>query len=142
MRVPSGVGRSEIGINLTPMIDVVFQLIIFFLVSSRMAKQEAQMELPLPVADHGVASRPEEGRRLTLNILAGGGLVLAGRHIEVGELPTRLAEVMRAEQGRIELRIRGDRQVPYAHVEPVLRACAQVGVWDVKFSVYRRDEVR
>ena len=53
MRIPRRLGSGEIGINMTPMIDVVFQLLIFFLVSNHIAKQEAQMPIPLPVADSG-----------------------------------------------------------------------------------------
>ena len=45
--------KQDPEINLTSLIDVVFLLIIFFLVSSHLAKQESQLELPLPVADSG-----------------------------------------------------------------------------------------
>ena len=45
--------RDEAGVDLTPLIDVVFLLIIFFLVSSHLAKQEGQLELPLPEAESG-----------------------------------------------------------------------------------------
>ena len=47
MRVPSNLRSGSLGFNMTPMIDVVFLLIIFFLVSSHLAKQEVQMPLPL-----------------------------------------------------------------------------------------------
>ena len=49
MRVPRLAQRSAVGINMTPLIDIVFQLLIFFLVSSRLSQQESQMALPLPV---------------------------------------------------------------------------------------------
>ena len=53
MRVPSRVLSHQVGFNMTPMIDVVFQLIIFFLLSSHLAKQETQLPLPLPEAISG-----------------------------------------------------------------------------------------
>jgi biopolymer transport protein ExbD len=142
MRVPSTIGRSDIGINLTPMIDVVFQLIIFFLVSSHLVKQEAQMALPLPVADSGQKPADESAKRLTLNVLADGALVLAGRQIEGHELASRLEEASAERSGQLEVRIRGDRTVPYRFVEPILVACARAGLWDVKFSVYRPEDLR
>jgi len=142
MRLPTTIGRSNIGINLTPMIDVVFQLIIFFLVSSHLVKQEAQMALPLPVADSGQETAEEAGKRVTLNVLSDGSLVLAGRHVVSDELASRLREVAVRQQGPPEIRIRADRTVPYRFVEPVLTACARAGLWDVKFSVYRSEGVR
>jgi biopolymer transport protein ExbD len=142
MRVPSLVGRADVGINLTPMIDVVFQLIIFFLVSSHLAKQEAQMVLPLPVAETGEKPIDSTVKRLTLNVLADGSLVLAGRHVPGDELASRLAAALREQnEAGLEIRIRGDRDVEYRFVEPVLIACAKAGVWDVKFSVFRPEDV-
>lgn len=142
MRVPTTIGRSNIGINLTPMIDVVFQLIIFFLVSSHLVKQEAQMALPLPVADSGQEPADETGKRLTLNVLSDGSLLLAGRHVQGEELASRLGDVAGQQSSPLEIRIRADRTVPYRFVDPVLTACARAGLWDVKFSVYRSEDVR
>ena len=54
MRVPSSTNRRAVGANMTPMIDVVFLLIIFFLVSSHLARQENHLPLDLPIAStHG-----------------------------------------------------------------------------------------
>ncbi len=135
MRVPSHLHRGDVAFNMTPMIDVVFLLIIFFLVSSHLAKQEAQMELPLPVAESGDLPAPAPSRRLTLNVLASGELRLSGRVIEPDQLQSRLAEARgRAGQG-FEVRIRSDRNVPYRHVEPLMLACARVGIPQVTFAV-------
>ena len=43
MRIPARAISGDVGFNMTPMIDVVFQLIIFFLLSSHLAKQETQL---------------------------------------------------------------------------------------------------
>ena len=53
MRTPNHTQDGGVHFNMTPMIDVVFLLIIFFLVSSHLAKQEVHLELPLPAADSG-----------------------------------------------------------------------------------------
>ena len=66
---------------MTPMIDVVFQLIIFFLLSSHLAKQETQLALPLPAAESGRPTQPSEQPRLTVNVLADGTLLVAGRPV-------------------------------------------------------------
>jgi biopolymer transport protein ExbD len=124
------------------MIDVVFQLIIFFLLSGHLAHQEAQMPLPLPVAQSGFKSEQEAARRVTINVQGDGALLLAGKPVDADDLQARLRARV-AETGRdLEVRIRGDRHVPYRHVEPILLACARAGLWNVTFAVYRREDVR
>ena len=58
MRSVSNLARGSVSFNMTPMIDVVFLLIIFFLVSSNLAQQEVHLEIDLPDAASG--NRPQE----------------------------------------------------------------------------------
>ena len=120
---------------MTPLVDVVFLLIIFFLVSSHLARQETQLELDLPTAASGreeeMASRP----RVTINVRADGQILLGSTPTQGDELAHRLRyEVERAPRD-LEVRIRGDRNVPYARIEPILLACAETGIWNVSFAV-------
>ncbi|MEY4178307.1 MAG: hypothetical protein RLY70_1881 [Planctomycetota bacterium] len=137
MKVPQFAQRSAVAINMTPLIDVVFQLLIFFLVSSRLAHQETRMELPLPVAEGGTESLPDDPRpRVTLHVLANGQWWLVGRPVAVAELPERLRSVVAEHGPEVELRVRADREVPYRHIEPMLAACARAGLGNVTFAVY------
>jgi biopolymer transport protein ExbD len=143
MQVPRQNQRSEIGINMTPMIDVVFQLLIFFLVSSHIAKQEAQMPLPLPIADSGTEDEESQRPRVTINVLPDDQLLMAGKPIVANQLPERLRDVIGQEGQDVEIRIRCDRRVAYRNVEPILMGCAQAGIWNVAFAVYHsKDAVR
>lgn len=140
MRIPQLLRSSEIGINMTPMIDVVFQLLIFFLVSNHIAKQEAQMPLPLPVADSGAEEDLENRPRVTINVLPGNELLLAGKPVTQAELPERLRTAVSEEGIDVEIRIRSDRRVPYGAIEPILLSCAQAGIWNVAFAVYHSQD--
>ncbi len=146
MRVPTSYRRRPIGFNMTPLIDVVFLLIVFFLVSSHLVKQEAQMPLPLPTADSGPTAVDEQGERIIVNVLAGGRILLAGNVVVRDELAKRLRNELQRFQGEhkdrddLEVRIRSDRRVPYANVEPILLSCARAGIWNVTFAVYRKGE--
>ena len=142
MRIPNFSKGGEVGFNMTPMIGVVFQLIIFFLVSSHLAKQEVQFKLPLPTAQSGLKDKPTEKPRLTVNVLADGTLLLAGRQVTAEELRARLAERQNDLGKDVEVRIRGDRTTAYKHVEPVMLACARSGIWNVSYSVFRKEDVR
>ncbi len=139
MRVPNHLARSSPSFNMTPMIDVVFLLIIFFLVSSHLARQEVEMELDLPAAQTGQDTDPADmTRHIVVNVLPEGEIVVAGRSLD----PDALSEMIAYESRRgrtpgepLEVRIRSDRQAPYSTVEPIMRACARAGVWRVTFAV-------
>ncbi len=142
MHVPTNLRSGELGFNMTPMIDVVFLLIIFFLVSSHLARQETQMALPLPGADSGEAAPQDERPRVTINVRGDGTLMLAGHRVQAEQLQQRLRQRLADSGASLEVRIRGDRQVPYGSVEPVMLACARAGIWNVTYAVYRREDVR
>ena len=101
------------------MIDVVFLLIIFFLVSSHLARQESQLELDLPTAASGEDDLDQETPRLTVNVKADGTLSLAGRPILKEQLKDRFIEARTKSGDNIEVRIRGSRMTPYAEIEPI-----------------------
>jgi len=122
---------------MTPMIDVTFLLIVFFLVSSHLARQELQIELNLPDAVTG--QRPQEAaRRVVVNVLSEGTIQTGGRVVNRDQLQ-RIFGVERAQAGNeLEVRIRSDREVPYRFVEPIMVAAARAGVWKVTFAVVER----
>lgn len=130
--------RPSVSMNMTPMIDVVFLLIIFFLVSSHLARQETQLELDLPTAASGNETDDLSKRRVTINVLPTGEVMLGGEALAKPQLVERLAYEQAAAGGELQVRIRGDRAADYATVEPVLVSCAEAGVWDVTFAVYQQ----
>ena len=140
MRIPDRGRSGALKFNITPMIDVVFQLIIFFLVTNHLVKQEEQLQLPLPVAASGSEPVEEDIPRLTINVLEDGTLMLAGRTLTPDDLRNRLREKVREIGTSLQVRIRSDRSAPYRFVEPILLACAGAGVWDVSFAVYRTED--
>ncbi|MFN6130013.1 MAG: ExbD/TolR family protein [Planctomycetota bacterium] len=135
MRIPSYRGTSRVAINLTPMIDVTFLLIIFFLVSSHLAKQENFLPLDLPSATSGIgdfSSRPT----LTIQVPREGTYQIGGVNMDLNQL--RSAILARAEtegDKPIRIRIRTDQTVPYAAISKLLKTIALTGNSDVVFSV-------
>jgi biopolymer transport protein ExbD len=138
MRIPARQISSQVGFNMTPMIDVVFLLIIFFLLSSHLARQEQQLPLPLPAAVSGRIEAADERPRLTVNVLADGTLLVASRAVGAGDLGQLLAERRALHGEELQVRIRADRGVAYRRVEPVLLACVKAGIWNVAYVVQQR----
>ncbi len=140
MRSPQYKPNRKYGFNMTPMINVVFLLIIFFLVSSHLARQESQLELELPVATQGNEDVDQQTPRITVNVKADGSLWLAGRPIASDQLKERFMAARDKEGGDIEVRIRGSRTAPYSTVEPIMLACTGAKIWKVTYAVYREDQ--
>jgi len=139
MRAPVYRPVVRYGFNMTPMIDVVFLLVIFFLVSSHLARNETQVKLELPIAQSSSDDIPLEIPRITVNVKPDGSLWVAGRSIAAEKLEPLLQSAKTKEGGEIEVRIRGSRQAPYANVEPILLACTKSGIWNVTYAVYKEE---
>jgi biopolymer transport protein ExbD len=148
MRIPCSLRHGEVGCDMTPLVDVVFLLIIFFLVSSHLAKQESQLPLPLPAADSGSEAIDDQTPRVIVNVKEDGTILLAGTPVSQPDLERRLAfeadqHASNTSAGKtdLEVRIRSARSVPYRRVEPIMLAAARAGIWNVTFAVYRREDV-
>jgi len=143
MRVPRNLSPGSVGFNMTPMIDVVFLLIIFFLVSSHLARQEVQLELDLPGAATGHRPDEDEVRRVVVNVLPRvqpeGRIMVGGRLMNADRLARLIGYESHHSRRPLEVRIRSDRRVPYRVIEPIMIACARSGVWNVTFAVVAGD---
>jgi biopolymer transport protein ExbD len=142
MKLPNHVDSSALRFNMTPMIDVVFLLIIFFLLSSHLARRESQVELSLPTATSGEEAWEDTVPRVTVNVLADGSILFGGRKVTVSELDSRLLAARQELGDRTEMRVRADRDVAYRHISSILAATSRSGVWNVTFSVIRPEDAR
>ena len=137
MRAPSTNNRRPVGANMTPMIDVVFLLIIFFLVSSHLARQENRLPLELPVAASFDPANPERAP-LTISVNSNAEWFVAGNVVDKDSLATILSDLNSREGVNASVRIRTDGGVQYRFVEPILRAAVKAGVTDATIAVRER----
>lgn len=142
MKTPHRTVSRAVGFDMTPMIDIVFQLIIFFLLTGHMVKQEAHMQLALAAAASGQEQENDEQPRVTINVQSDGQVFLGSGRLSAEELGPRLKEKLEESGQGLEVRIRSDRRAPYRLVEPVLLACARAGVWNVTIAVIRPEGAR
>lgn len=137
MRVPNYLENRRFSFNMTPMIDVVFLMIIFFLAHIELDSQEQGMPLDLSLGVTGAAQADEKQRRLTINVDEEGRVFVMGDELTKAQL-TQIVEERFAEFGEdLEVRIRASRKVPYGRVNPVMIACTDSGVWNVKYAIVR-----
>lgn len=124
---------------MTPMIDIVFLLIIFFLVSSHLSRQETRH--PVTLAEASSGELPEaDASPITLTLDADSQLFFGGEPITLDQASSRIRPRITGRQADAasksnKVRIRIDRVVPYADVEAVLRQLADLGIRDVAIVV-------
>src|SRR3954467_9379730 len=82
-------------INLTPMIDIVFNLIIFFMVSTRFTEVERKVDLSVPQVGGAAARLNEVNRGHTINVHRDGTLALDGQTVNLEQLRTQLNALQR-----------------------------------------------
>lgn len=134
MKLPHRERSPGLSMNLTPMIDVVFLLNIFFLVASYYVRHEQVDPVDLPLASQG----EEEGAaasRLVITVLADGRYLIGGESDTIETIEHRMRELRAESPQTAELRLRTDRQSEYADLEPLLLKAADAGLTRIRFSV-------
>lgn len=113
-------------VEMTPMIDMVFLLLIFFLVATTFQKAEREMQIALPFAS---AAGPISAslRELVVNVDVEGKIFVAGRRVEADDLRGMIAEAVAVNPGQ-KVSVRGDRETAYANIVRVLDICKAEGV--------------
>lgn len=138
MRLRSFPKKTEAGkINLTPMIDVVMVLIIFFLIVGQLASDRLE-PVDLPYAQ--TAALPEPADPVLIHVVRRDGAVRVlsqGVELDTPGLESMLRETMALSPNR-PVRVRADRALPYSEVKPVLDACRAAGVAAVSLATEGR----
>ena len=120
-------------LNLTSMIDVLFLLIIFFMVATKFDEMERNIEVAVPqVAQAGESTPPKHP--LVVSVLPDGHLELDGTVVTAEELTSRLAAA-RTPLTEPTVVIRGDAKCAFQHVADALGACKQAGISELGITV-------
>ncbi len=124
---------DEPTLNLTAMLDVLFLLIIFFMLGTRFVDAERNIKLNVPqVVDKGaLASTPT---RFTVNVYPDGRIILDQEPVSLEQLTARLT-VARRQHGEPSVLVRGDGNDKYQRMVTVLNACKQAGIKNLGISV-------
>ncbi len=135
MAVKIDTGKALASLNLTPLIDVVFLLLIFFLVATKLAQEERELDIPLPEAAEArpLINRPPE---VYVNIDAGGRYVVSGQTLSLEELTKVLVSAWNANPGRVSVVIRADRRCPWDFVVAAINACLKANIRDYRATAW------
>ena len=119
--------------NLAPMIDVVFLLLIFFMVATTFVEREKEMAVDLPQAESG--EEPSETPDIVIiNILQDGTIKVDGQVLDVQALLSYLERVAR-KNPETPVDIRGDQGMEHRHLVAAMDACQKNGLTNLAIGV-------
>jgi biopolymer transport protein ExbD len=124
---------EEPGLPLTPLIDIIFILLIFYISISRMNQADSQLSVRIPTASAGETPSRTIGD-VVINVGQDGTYLVNNQNLDAIQLRDRLARLAAIVPGQSVI-IRSDGQAAWDAVCAVLDACALADIWNIKFAV-------
>jgi len=119
-------------VDMTPMIDVVFQLMIFFIVTIKLS-QDINPDVRLELTKHGPLFKGDDPRTIVVEIDRRGYLSSHGAYMSK-ETFRRIMKNRYNRMGTFPVLIRGDRRTRHQDVRAVMDICTEIGIWRISFA--------
>lgn len=121
--------------QMAPMIDIVFLLLIFFIVTWQFTRSETEIDVAVPTASEGTTLTRPRGE-IIINILADGTIRVDSATLDHPQLEQRLASIAAQFESQ-PVRIRGHGDVTYQKIVDVINTCQKAGIWNISFATQR-----
>lgn len=125
-------------LELAPMIDVVFLLLIFFIVTWQFARFERDMDISVPAAEEAKNEDRQMGE-IIVNVREDGSIVLNGRVVSENELLGKLQAISEAYPDQAVI-LRGSSEASFQAIINVLDQIKKAGIWNVAFATTKPKE--
>lgn len=127
---------EPIGFQLAPMLDVVFLLLIFFVVTQKFILNEQDLKVKVPTAPKSTEETSRAIDEIIINAREEDGelVITIDREVFTREKLSALLKRMVAVNPNQPVRIRGDADMSWQKMADVISTCSQAGVWNVSFS--------
>lgn len=133
-----GGGEEEPGLPLTPLIDIIFLLLIFYISIGRIQQVESQIALTLPTARSAESPQQSIGD-VIINVETDGSITVNNQAMNLETLETRLKRLAEVFPGQSVI-IRSDGEASWNEVCRVLDVCSVADIWNIKFAVLPEEE--
>ena len=119
-------------LELAPMVDVVFLLLIFFIVTWQFARFERDMDISVPAAEE-TTDEPRNVGEIIVNVQEDGSIVLNGLEVSEEELLAKLKSISEAYPDQAVI-LRGSSEANFQAIINVLDEIKKAGIWNVAFA--------
>jgi biopolymer transport protein ExbD len=124
-------------LNLTSMLDVTFMLLIFFLVGTKFAEMERDIQLHVPAVAENAALTEAPAKRV-VNVYPDGQITLDREPVTLEQMRERLAAARR-QYADLGVLVRGDGAADFQTVANVLNECKRAGISELAIAVRLTD---
>ena len=126
--------NEDVSLDMTPMIDVVFQLIIFFVVTLKMT-DDKDTSIKLADGRNGIVLTQDElpPSQLTIDVAKSGRVSMSNITMSNAMIMDAVKKRVRAYGTDFPCMIRADKETPHKYVADVMNLCAAAGMWKVSF---------
>lgn len=119
-------------LELAPMIDVVFLLLIFFIVTWQFARFERDMDISVPAAEEAENTDRQKGE-IIVNVRKNGDIILNGGDVTEAELLDKLNAISSVYPDQAVI-LRGSSEAEFQKIITVLDQIKKAGIWNVAFA--------
>jgi biopolymer transport protein ExbD len=126
------------GFQIAPMVDVIFNLLCFFLVGQIFSTWETELDVKVPTAQTGQVSERLPGE-IIINIQQDGTIIVNKQNLDEQGLRAMLGRIVKLFPGQPVI-IRADTRTAYGHVIKVLDLCRQSDIWNISFTTSPSEE--
>jgi biopolymer transport protein ExbD len=120
------------------MIEIVFLLLIFFIVTWNFARYETELDVTVPAAEEG-KEQQRDFRQVIINVREDGSIVMNRRELTRDELFTRMKELRDLYPDQPVI-LRGDVNTRYQNIVEVLDVARKAGIWNIAFATSKPAE--
>jgi len=128
--------QEEVSFQLAPMIDMTFLLLIFFMVTTKISKDQVKVDIKLPVATNAVIPNDVSNRDI-ISIDGVGNLYIGNEPTDQKKLKAHLIQRFK-DYPPLRLYIRADAQSPGKRIKEIMKIAADAGAIDVIFGSYQK----
>jgi len=123
--------------KLTAMIDIVFQLIIFFVCTTNLQDSGVNAEITLPLAPHGLVVDEKDPREINIDVDAKGHISIVHTPVEPGLLLGILRKAVGEQGDGVPVVIRADGDAEHTAIRRVLDVCTTAGLRKIQFAALK-----
>jgi len=124
-------------LDMTPMIDVVFQLIIFFVVTAAMQNKALETNVRMAMAPNGPLEQVKDPRTVMVDVVEDGTIHIMKTRISEGQLLTILNNARKTSGQSTPVVIRGDLGTKHEAIKRVMDICGKAGLWKIRFAALK-----
>jgi biopolymer transport protein ExbD len=120
-------------VQLAPLVDVLFLLVIFFAVTLHYGNNEQEIDISVPAAEKGKEPNARSQAEITINVRNNGDIVVNSIVTSPEALLTKLNNITMVFKDQAVV-LRGDKATDYHHIIRVLDICQKAGIWNIAFA--------